>query len=399
MISAEQALPTESVSRLRVAANNRSLVSGLTHCFYRYPARFSPSFVATAIDAFSEPGDVVLDPYMGGGTTIVEAMVRGRRAIGSDLNSLAVFVARAKTARLTAHEKALVLDWAGDVLGLSYRLEIGESRTLICASRTRNLNLPRARPTKKFIAMALREVEQMRSDHAKQFARCVLLNVGQWALNNRRVAPTLQQIRERVWSTAVEMLHALDETTARLQDLKHVHEPVLHHGTAADLPGLQPLATGTKASLVVTSPPYPGIHILYHRWQVDGRRETPAPYWIADCLDGAGSAFYNFGDRRQHEDAPYFHESLRTLRAIRSVLKCGGIMVQLISFAKPRTQLPKYLRNMELAGFREIRHAMRNESATPFRRIWRPVPQRAWYATLKGSTSSSRELVLLHRAV
>ena len=40
--------------------------------------------------------------------------------------------------------------------------------------------------------------------------------------------------------------------------------------------------------LVLTSPPYPGVHVLYHRWQVQGRRETPAPFWIvtAASLDG-----------------------------------------------------------------------------------------------------------------
>ncbi|UCE74376.1 MAG: site-specific DNA-methyltransferase [Methanomassiliicoccales archaeon] len=61
-----------------------------------YPARFSPAFASTAIELFSNPGDIVLDPYMGGGTTIVEAMVAGRRAIGADLNSLFKFLIKVK---------------------------------------------------------------------------------------------------------------------------------------------------------------------------------------------------------------------------------------------------------------------------------------------------------------
>ena len=74
---------------------------------------------------------------------------------------------------------------------------------------------------------------------------------------------------------------------------------------------------GKRVSLVVTSPPYPGVHVLYHRWQVDGRRETPAPYWIAGCNDGQGASFYNFGDRRQTAADNYFQNSLTTLKAIR----------------------------------------------------------------------------------
>jgi DNA modification methylase len=95
---------------IRHAALDRAPVSGLTHTFYRYPARFSPKFAAAAIEAFSRPGDLVLAPYMGGATTIVESIARGRRAVGCDLNSLAVFIARAKTSILSADDrKALKL--------------------------------------------------------------------------------------------------------------------------------------------------------------------------------------------------------------------------------------------------------------------------------------------------
>ena len=61
------AIPADSLTAIKKAAADRSPVSGLTHCFYRYPARFSPLFVASAIEAFSQPGDTVLDPDMGGG--------------------------------------------------------------------------------------------------------------------------------------------------------------------------------------------------------------------------------------------------------------------------------------------------------------------------------------------
>jgi hypothetical protein len=56
-------------------------------------------------------------------------------------------------------------------------------------------------------------------------------------------------------------------------------------GDAIDLGNIADFAE-RKAKLIVTSPPYPGVHVLYHRWHVDGRRETPAPYWIAGCNDG-----------------------------------------------------------------------------------------------------------------
>jgi hypothetical protein len=51
---------------LQSAATNMDPVGGLTHGFYRYPARFSPEFAKAAIQLFSKPGQFVLDPYMGG---------------------------------------------------------------------------------------------------------------------------------------------------------------------------------------------------------------------------------------------------------------------------------------------------------------------------------------------
>src|SRR5438105_2739753 len=87
---------------IRSATVDRSYVSmgsrrtSSVHEFYRYPARFSPSFARAVIDAFSDRGQLVLDPFVGGGTTVVEARLAGRVAIGSDLNTLAAFVSRTK---------------------------------------------------------------------------------------------------------------------------------------------------------------------------------------------------------------------------------------------------------------------------------------------------------------
>jgi DNA modification methylase len=147
-----------------------------------------------------------------------------------------------------------------------------------------------------------------------------------------------------------------------------------------------------RVSLVVTSPPYPGVHVLYHRWQVDGRRETPAPYWIAGCDDGQGGAFYNFGDRREAAADTYFRTSLKTLKAIRSVVRDGGYMIQMVAFNRPDDQLPRYLENMRCAGFSEVQES----AACP---IWRSVPHRKWHASIIGKTHSSNEVVLIHRAV
>jgi len=383
-------LTSDRLREFERAAKCDDRVSGATHQFYRYPARFSPIFARSAIELFSSEDDRVLDPYMGGGTTIVEAAIAGRKAVGIDLNELAVFVTKAKTTSLTTYQRMALMQWAETVLGtLSFWDTSDTLESVLCERRTRNLNLPIARPIKKYIALALTRLNELPGEEARTIARCALLNVGQWALNGRSKSTPLAEFRQRVKNTVYEMVKA-EEDFSGTPTIKH--QPVILTGNSADLPSL---VESASIDLVVTSPPYPGIHILYHRWQVDGRRESPAPYWISGCNDGKGTSYYNFADRKGADDN-YFNESLRTLRGIRTVMKETGYFVQMIAFSDPSTQLPRYLDNMRAAGFEEVR-ANEELNTGKHRRIWRDVPRRSWHATLKGETSSSREVVLIHR--
>ena len=67
------------------------------HGFHAYPARAHPVTARRLVDAFAPARGLVLDPFCGSGTILIEAMLAGRDAIGTDLNPLAVMLARAKT--------------------------------------------------------------------------------------------------------------------------------------------------------------------------------------------------------------------------------------------------------------------------------------------------------------
>jgi len=72
----------------------------LTHNYHSYPARFIPQIPRTVIENFTQRGEVVLDPFCGCGTTLVEAVLMGRRTIGIDINPLACLIAKVKTTPL-----------------------------------------------------------------------------------------------------------------------------------------------------------------------------------------------------------------------------------------------------------------------------------------------------------
>ncbi len=382
---------------IRDAARGTDRVAGLTHQFYRYPGRFSPQFAAAAIAAFSDPGDAVLDPFMGGATAVLEGWVRGRRVIGSDLNSLSLFVARSKTTILVKSESDAIIDWVQRVVPqLQYSSAFRSPYSTADDVRTRNLTLHRARPIKKILALCLESLEDLPTCNGRRFARAVLLNAGQWALNSRVKPATVAEFRDHVRRKTEVMLERLEEIVQlRRASVDAWYTPTLIKERAATLSRRVPFVEGEKAGLVVTSPPYPGIHMLYHRWQVDGRKETPAPYWITGGQDGQGEAFYNFGGRTKRGIDLYFSSALASLRGVREVMHDGAFIVQMLSFSDPASQLQRYLEVMDAAGFDEI---SRRDSVSRRVRIWRRVPSRAWHATMQGLLSSSKEVVLVHRA-
>jgi len=66
------------------------------HAMCSYMAMFPPRLPHYFIQKFTRPGDVVLDPFCGRGTTPLQACVTGRIGIGVDLNPLAHLLTRAK---------------------------------------------------------------------------------------------------------------------------------------------------------------------------------------------------------------------------------------------------------------------------------------------------------------
>ncbi|RLB23924.1 MAG: hypothetical protein DRG76_02855 [Deltaproteobacteria bacterium] len=68
-----------------------------THNFHAFPAKFPPQLPRKFISYLTQPGEIVLDPMAGSGTTVVEAMILGRYGIGVDIDPLAISLASVKT--------------------------------------------------------------------------------------------------------------------------------------------------------------------------------------------------------------------------------------------------------------------------------------------------------------
>jgi DNA modification methylase len=50
----------------------------ITHSYYTYPAKFIPQLASRLIVKYSQKGKIVIDPFMGSGTTILESIMNER---------------------------------------------------------------------------------------------------------------------------------------------------------------------------------------------------------------------------------------------------------------------------------------------------------------------------------
>ncbi len=365
-------------------------VGGLTHNFYRYPARMFPEIARELITQLTVPGQVVLDPFMGGGTTVVEALAAGRQAIGIDVNSLAVFVATVKTTPLSLRDEEEIRSWAR---GLDATRPAADCKGTPDELQVKNL----PREALLVFARLLHAVNHLRYPRQQRFARCCLLRLGQWAIDGKATFPDQELLHEKLCSYIEEMLAGLRELVAasqtqgiRKRQITSRRVLMLRSAAGAEQDDRLHAALG-KPGLVLTSPPYPGVHVLYHRWQVAARRETPAPYWFVGTSNGQGASHYTLGSRTKFGLRKYFDMITAVYQSVRSIAAPAAPLVQLVSFSNVAEQLPAFLQAMELAGYEET-----FPLGTSRARLWRMVPGRRWYSQIGAAGCGGQELLLFH---
>lgn len=77
--------------------NGRQSTRYSVHGLHEYRGKFNPQVCRALMNILGVPQDgLLLDPFCGSGTTLVEAAHHGIRSVGTDLNPLAIFIAKAK---------------------------------------------------------------------------------------------------------------------------------------------------------------------------------------------------------------------------------------------------------------------------------------------------------------
>jgi DNA methylase len=96
------------------------------HSLHPYLGKFIPQLVEVFLNRYFSPGDCIYDPFVGSGTTLVEANVFGADAIGCDISAFNCLLARVKTSRYSLGELELALRGALEDMRQHVGTSVGE---------------------------------------------------------------------------------------------------------------------------------------------------------------------------------------------------------------------------------------------------------------------------------
>ena len=289
-----------------------------------YPARFIPELAALALDCLRTNGPV-LDPFCGSGTTLVEAVSRGQRASGGDINPIGCLMSRVKTTPWEPRDETVVED---HVSALSTHASSGSSSVLKELTR----GIPRLdhwfEPwAQRFLAGAVAYIRQIDPDDP-------------W---RDRIALAVSASTVRISNQDSDTRYAAVPKSIGPQGALRVLEDALRRNCAwlranasrIDVGGAQvveadarciPLEDGIAAAAVF-SPPYPNAYEywLYHKYRM---------YWLGfDPLQVRGAEigarpFYSGSGTLTAAD--FCREMTQVFSEVHRLLRVGGAAIVVV---------------------------------------------------------------------
>lgn len=347
-----------------------------THFIHPYPAKLLvqiPIFFLSN-DVLSSPGEIVLDPFSGSGTVMLEAMLAGRVALGAESNPLARLISEVKTSPISGDLLKVTLKMILDAKPVRASGPIPQvvniekwfypHVTTQLRRLLEGISLLPAGPQRKFFELCLSKCASKVSLADPRIAVPVRLNLEKYSEENPHREKVASHFRRLKRINVFELFEKLTkENICRMEKLVEFQQTQgKGRLVSCDAQNLfSPHSkTGLKknsVSLVITSPPYPGAQ-KYIRSSTFGlgwldlcspndmmelKRKTIGreEFRLRDCeeiprlnISSIDTAVSNVGKRDVKRAAVvgyYLYEMRKSLIEIHNALKVGGSLVLVAS--------------------------------------------------------------------
>ncbi len=243
------------------------------HEWYRFVLSFPPHLVRHYVEKFGlARGQIILDPFCGTGTTLVEAKKLGIGSVGVEANAMAHFAASVKTdwdvepTELTRFGQEV----ANNVSENAYEstLATGEKHfgVSVYNGQLRKLDDEKSRlliknsisplPLHKVLTL-LDSIDRHNPDELRNYAKLALARQTVKVISNLRFGPEIGVGKQKVDTPVLKpWLDALDMMVADLHECRALRET----GSAvflADARNMRRYMSPNSIDAIITSPPYP----------------------------------------------------------------------------------------------------------------------------------------------
>ncbi len=309
-----------------------------------YPAKFTVDLAIKYILKYSSEGDLIYDPFMGSGTSLLASSLTNRRAYGTDVNYIAILISKFKLMYLSNDEindlTVFISDFESNYKDKIDKIELFSYPSIehwFCINAIKVLSLIKHR------------IEYLKTDNEKLFCKLVMssiINVLSNQESDTRYAAiekpnmTIERLANvfiKKFKTSLTLFNEFNNEDRIILDDKAL---LLDSHNCSDI--LKP----KSVDLIVTSPPYVNTYdyYLYHKHRMN---------WLG--YDFKFSMENEIGSRREfssqkHKETKFTDDIYSIFFECNKALKENGHVVLVMGDGKVSGKIYEAKNNMEQIG-------------------------------------------------
>ncbi len=238
-----------------IIPDKTKIVASTNRLFNKYPTRYISAVPRYAINAYSKPGDIVLDPFCGSGTTAIEAMLLGRNALSIDIDPFARLLIKVKTTIYTVED----ISFLDKIVKKIKKMEVGEVDYRLPAIPS--IDKWFCPQSQRGLCFLLKNIDHLskNNQNIKDYLYIVVAGIIRKVSNADEVSPK-PYISSRFPKTPADPIELFFKTESLYReaiiDFSQRVAPMNCNSIILDSKDARVIDTDKKIDLSVTSPPY-----------------------------------------------------------------------------------------------------------------------------------------------
>ncbi len=226
----------------------------ITHGYHRYPAKFIPQIVSRLAQKYTREGDLIIDPFGGCGTTLVESKIMGRQSIGVDINPVAVLITKAKITSINPQK----IEENFNIL--KTKLENYSEKTKVQVMEHERIDYWFKPEEKRKLSFIFSEISKLKDQDVRDFFYCgfsnILKNCSIWLQKSNKPTRDLKKKPSDPIPTFYKQIKMMMRGNTKFYEISKEKRYLDIPSQVCCTDARKIPTKNNSADLIITSPPY-----------------------------------------------------------------------------------------------------------------------------------------------